>query len=411
MSLVTDTLATAFSVVGVNQTVSAFQQVENAQRRLDEANSKAGAKPSGANKRAVHEAEISLAQLQERIAASVATATVSMLREIAQAAEEATKAYVDFGNQVMSIRDLTGATASQSAQAVTLFRAAGIKDAMQAREILQLSRDEFSGKGLSALSMLGISGNTQQNGLALFNQIADALQQLPPGIQKARIETDLFGMRGVAALGPLLRMTHEQRAAFEALSSVNESALEVVQQYDIAVALLGATWEQKVVFPIVSLVLPALVKLIAALTWAAGVFGVIQQATNGWAGFVIVLAAMSAGVGILIVALAALSTTLIFQNTLLAIRAALSGPAGWTALAVAAGVAGIGAIGMVTLGNAAHAHETSQNAHTSAMNTHAAALQRHVDSLSSLNHGGRPEGLTKWDVQQLAMQGALGAIG
>lgn len=417
MSQFTDVLSTVFAVQGVQQTVAAFNSVQDAQRRLQQseeriADARANGTDTMAQAHSLANANAAAALSAERLAAVMATVTVSAFRQVITVVDEAIQRYGEFTRAALNLRDITGSSGAEAASFTAAFNAIGINDRTILRDFLRIARDTNTPHGQKALSEFGVHVTPGTTGTQAFLEASDGISKLQDGLQKTAAMQQLLGVRGVDAFLPWFRATDAQRQALLGLSTVSEENLEVMQRFQISSAILGATWEQKVVFPILGLVMPALTQLIGGLQWVMDLFAGIQSATHGIAGFVIVLGAMATGVVVLGVALAALSTTLIFQNTLLAIRAALTG--NWAGLAIAAGVGavalGAGAFALNALDKSKNP-DHSRDAHTRAMMAHTEALKTAAEDWTGLLQVGIPKGLNSSDIQQLARQTALGAIG
>jgi hypothetical protein len=411
VSAVTDILATVFVTQGVAQTVNSYATVENAQRRLAQAQERAYYAPSVGARNSLANAEAAALQSAQKQSLLTAGIVTSAFGVIAAAVKKATDEYSAFGTEVMNIRDLTGASARESARAASLFRVAGVSDMQAMRDILKLSKDAFSSQGASAMSMLGVPANTGQTGLALFNQIADALQKYPAGIQKAEIETELFGTKGVAALQGLLRMTSEQRQAVLDLSDANDKSLATLQRFQFASALLGETIQQRIVYPIIEKLLPTILHVLDALTWLTNAFAAADRWSHGFLGVAAAIFAISIATVAAVSAFVQLAKALKLAAVWQAILDALSG--NWKNLAIGAAVAA--GVGLSIYGFDRWLDKSGGSsdlpANTAAIQQNTAALTQWTDNFASFNHGGIPGGLSKLDIQQLARRRALGTIG
>lgn len=413
MSLVTDVLATVFTITGVQTVANAFNTLQTAQEKLNKAQAASDAKPgSDKLRKAFEDAQEAAEKAGGAVVGSFIRPAIAGMALLVSAIRDATEEYTKFGVAAMNLRDITGASGADSTKAETLFRGFGINDSQVMRDMLRLSRDTITPKGEQSLGQLGIDPKSGATGLALLGQVADALDKVKSGTAKAALETDLFGLRGVTALQPYLRAGKAARDQMADLSTVTEQNLAVVQQWELANALLGATWEQKVVFPIMELVMPALVGLVGMLGSVIWFMGQVQQATGGWAGFAAVLLVVAGAVGALIVAWQFYNVTAAITAAWEAVKAAFMG--NWGALAAGVAVATTIGVGVAGFGAWNNAHPTAdgKDANTKALSENTAAINRQTDNLGKLNKaGGIPDGLSRFDIQQLARMRALAIIG
>lgn len=204
-----------------------------------------------------------------------------------------------FHQEVMNIRDLSGASDRASFMGATQFEAAGIRDTAVMRDILRMTRASFSSQGQSALSMLGVPNDINLNGLSLFNEILDKVRALPSGQRRTKIIEDLFGsgggsgMMGITALLPLLRMTGDQakEAANIAANSYIPDLDNRVQKFSVSLGLMGQAIKRGIWDPIVSFALPPITLLINIVKTGAEWFGVLNKSLLGIPGALLGMAA------------------------------------------------------------------------------------------------------------------------
>lgn len=424
MGVITDTLATFFSVSGVATLINAYQAVQAAETRLMNAQQAVNATMAGtaARRRAVTNLNNALASASQAAAAAelatagvIAGVGVAALSTLTSGLREAISAYVEFGRQVSDIKDLTGASAKEAAQAAELFRVAGVKDATAVRDFIRLSKDFRTAQGNSGLLALGISP-TNMNGdaMALFDQIANKLNAMQDGVRKTQIMEELFGARGATAMLPLLRMTEEQRHQVQALGDAfNSEGLAAIQEFTFASNLLGETLMVKVAYPIAQRLLPILTGLTNAVIGVLDAFGRINEATHGILGMALAFGAVGTAIGAIMIAIPPLIAAL---SSLAVVEAVVDAFAGqWQNLA--AGLA-IGAIAGIGLGALSGSFNSPMQENTSALqhnnellaqnNTN---LARIADTFLKQSQGGIPKGFQSGDVNELLRQMALGAIG
>lgn len=426
MPVITDVLLTVFATQGVAGTLNAFNRMQAANERLVLAQqnmARVAGNPSASyiqyltawHRLNQANREVLAATMEElRVGALTSAAAVGAL---VKAGEKAVEVYSQFGMEVMNIRDLTGDTLHNSARMASLMRVSGMTDMMEVRELLRVGAASFSGKGQQALGLLGIPANVNESGLTLLNQIIDRLNGMQDGILKTQIMEDLFGKRGVAAMLPLLRMTKEQRdAAMELADSFSEADAKAIQSFQVSSALLGQTILQKVVFPIASKLLPMLEGLIMVVTRIVNLFAFLDNILGGIPTWVVAFGGMAVAIyNILrIVILAAKAFQLL--NVRMAINAFIQGiiarnPAMIAAGVVALGLAGYGAYATFSNGDDSKSRDSATDKFGRAVDNFSGAIARMADEFGNLKGKNVPGGLGQLDIQALARQRAMGAIG
>ena len=207
----------------------------------------------------------------------------------------------EFTRETQALRSVTGGTAGEAAGLHAAFAAAGVSQGMGIREVEKIEQAARTAKGSRALGQLGV-GRGSGDGIQDFTKIIAALSKMQDGVKKTRIEMDLFGARGVASLGPLLRMTEFQTAQIKYLSrAFNGGALTDIERMNTSFNLLGETILQRLVVPFTAKLAPALddtAKLIMLIVnglsvlndWMGGdllpnLFGPFTQILNEYADF------------------------------------------------------------------------------------------------------------------------------
>ena len=203
----------------------------------------------------------------------------------------------EFTRETQALRSVTGGTAGEAAGLHAAFAAAGVSQGMGIREVEKIEQAARTAKGSRALGQLGV-GRGSGDGIKDFTKIIAALSKMQDGVKKTRIEMDLFGARGVASLGPLLRMTEFQTEQIKYLSrTFNGGALTDIERMNTSFNLLGETITQKLIVPLVDDLAPALAGttnlLITVTDWIGklhdmggsylgglGIFGVGIEALN-----------------------------------------------------------------------------------------------------------------------------------
>lgn len=251
--------------------------------------------------------------------------------------EKVFQKFIDFAKEVLNIQALTGSTRQQAVQLATLFRVAGISEQLTYRDIANLPKTTRIGRPAEALYTLGVKIKPGENGAELFGDIFKALDKLKDGMIKTRVITDLFGVRGVAAMEGFLQMTKAQREQALLLASTFDGrGLDAVRSFGNSVSLLGETFLLKLVFPILQKVLPAIEKAVDIATQFINVLSYVDNLSGGILGIALAFGVVTFAV---IALIAALKQMAMWQ----AIIAALSG--NWKAIAAAVAVgAGFGAI-------------------------------------------------------------------
>lgn len=424
MPIQTDVLQTIFAVKGLSSLISAFnadaaaqQRMVGIQSRLDQ-QSALGAVSIALHNEMLHEtANAAQAATNAQIAflTVIGGAAVKAIQGIVTGLHDAVQAYVEYGDQVMAIRDLTGASARESAQAAELFRVAGVKDTQAIREYLKVAKDLTSGQGRMGLSQLGISPASGENTVHLFTRIIDQLGKMPAGMQRTLAMEELFGARGAAALAPLLRMTQQQREAALGLGDAfDTTALAGIQAFQNGVAYLGQAILVQLVYPLANALLPVLNLAISGFTK----FSNLLKSIPSWVVGVAALAGAFAGIGGAIAGIMLVVPPLIAAlRSIAVVEAIIDALAGqWQNLfagAVAGAAAGIGiyGIGQLTGGDASNENTSAVNANTSSNLRVAGAMDKFTDSWQEFNRGGIPRGLQRGDVAELNRLARLSAIG
>lgn len=404
MSLATDILAITFVTQGVESTVSAFHAVENAQRRLAQAEARqadlvANNKDTMGSANALINAQATATQVAEKAVFRYAGVAVAAFQEIVSAAREATEQYEDYTNMVMNLRDITGSTSAEAGKEASLFRVAHITDVQAMRDILRMSRDTQTPQGQAALQKYGVDTNGK-DGIQVFNELLDKMGETRNSIEKTADMQKIYGVRGVHALLPLLRMRKEERDMALSLSSVTDESLEKSRRFQVQSALLQETLNQKLVFPLaaqlmdaIAPALPALSNFLAQMGRMAEKVGLFDKLT-----FVVDVASFSLNVMANILKfigdqLDRLSHVPILGQFL-------------NAFAHPFQFAHDQAFGKENFSNS-----NPMQAHTEALRENTAAMRQMTENWGDLNHSGIPKGLNGYDVEQLARQWALGAIG
>lgn len=418
-----DILSTLFTVGGHQAVITATNQVAAAQKNLaratiNNAYGGAGTNPIAAAQalaqatKDARDVQVSQAQTFARTAAIQVAGFLAIGAAIDLTAEK----LVRYGIQIMNIRALTGASASDSVRAENLFRISGVGDSQVMRDIIRMGKDAFSAQGQGALAQLGVSPGGG-NGLQLFNQIADQLQNMQDGLRKTELEERLFGIRGVAAIQPLLRLTRQQRNEINALSdSFDTNMLPSIQSFQTEMGIAGQTILQDFIFPLSRSFMPIIITVSQVLGGLAKAFNTVNNALGGFLGFAVGVGAVAlmftfatAAVINMAKAMNILKGLQIAYNLALAVGDALGG--NWVALAaglaVAAGIGGYALYKGTSGGD--NADPVSKN--TSALKDNTAAMIRMGDSIGALSGRGVPGNLTPSDVSTIYRQGKIAAVG
>lgn len=409
----TDILRTIWESRGIGQLVNSYAQAISA------ANSYAAAENRVDFAASLQQREMAINSLQLATARYIASAVVGTAI-MAIGAARATMAYSEWAKEIMNVRDLTGATARDSARAMALFKVAGVTDIQVMRDLLRISKATFNPQGQAALGMLGISPNVGKSGLALFNEIADALNKSTlPALQKTMLMEQIFGTRGVAALLPLLRLTKSQREETSKLADEYDASLPAMQRFQFQMANLGMTMFIKVISPMAKQLIPVIIKAVNVFGWMARAFGSLNQATGGLAAYAVVLTGIVTSFLLWATAirkiwglLYLMLTPLKANVTLMAMASALAGQ--WKNIAIAAAIGGVAWVGMNLMGGNKRESEMDSAAgdlKDAAENMNDAS---HVmmDAFKTYNKGGSiPSNLGEMDIISLQRSMALGAIG
>lgn len=418
MALSADILQSIFQVTGISATVSAYAQVAQAALKMGAAQTKAAAAvnigpvASGAAYAKSLAAYSSLATAASLAVIGLAAASVAAFAVVVTAVDGMVSQYQRLGTQILDLRDLTGASGTDAAKAVSLFGAAGINDATQLREILRLSKDLRTAQGTRGLAMLGIAPNPNKTGLQLFNEVIDKASQMQSGLRRTQAIEEIFGARSAAALLPLLRMTKEQRKEAESMGEVwSGPALQALQEFNAETGLLGQAFISHIVVPIAQLVLPALTKATKYLKQFLEALD--SPLVKAGATFIIVTTGLTAIATLAIAAVPAI-TLLTAAFGRLATMQALSDALIPGGIAIIAGAA-IAAAGVGYYASQAQAAsgDGSVKANTAALQANTAALGQLTPFFTRLFGGkGAPTQLSNAGViAQLESAQALGAIG
>jgi hypothetical protein len=423
MTTITDNLISAFEVAGVVSSVAAFTALAHAQEKVARAEedlqivvakgqllTNAGV----AAARKLHDANITLAKTMILTGAGMLTAGVVTIATL----QRMTAAYVRFGNEVMNVQDMTGASAKDAARALTLMQVAGVNDIQTARELLRLNQAVFNPTAMTALAKLGISPNPNQSGLELMEKVFDRLQKMPNSMRKTGIMEDIFGVRGVAAILPVLRMSREQRQQVYSLAdSYNTRLLPAVQQTQFAFGMLGQTIMMQLIFPIAEKLLPLFGATTQALVTIIAWVNKLDQTLGGVFSWVVAIVAALAGFALAARGIAILIHAIKLLNIQLGItallKAAVTGD--MRAVAMVAAVAGI-AIGASIWAHYNNPERDSKEDRAAqkmerAVDKFESAVNRMVSGLNPLHGNGVPSGLKEIDIMALNRMVGLGAIG
>ena len=220
--------------------------------------------------------------------------------------------------------------------------ARGIKDAI----------DKGTGPAAEAFTQLGIR-LTDANGKirdtdAVMLDLADRFQQMPDGTEKAALASKIFGQRLGSELIPMLNMGGDAvRKMSTALTqdfadkaaAFNDKLKDVQEKLgDVVIKLTEA------LLPAIEAIIPAIESLVTAFTSLPGPVQSLIVALGGISAVVTVFAPLVTAMktigpllGGLVTAIGPVVTAVKGLGTVL--TGVFSGPVGWVALAVAAGVA------------------------------------------------------------------------
>lgn len=416
--VINDTLMTVFAASGAGLVLNYCSQMATAQEKLAKAQMKAaltnplthpGEFVSAAS--AVKTAQMGLARSWVAGAGMVAGAVGVYAMAMKQMIDE----YAKFSREVMTIKSLTGASSKDSVKAVLMGQVAGMSDTTEIREILRSGSAMFSSGGQGALAKLGIAANPNQSGLAVLNQIMDRLQDMPDSLRKTQIMEQIFGARGVAAMQPLLRLTKEQRGEIDNLSAAYDTGgLAAIQQYSAESALLGASFQQNIIFPIAQAIIPALTEMTQWISGLIGFFGWLNKASGnflagfaGWAGAAMAIVGVVSAINMLVNAF----KLLIASETIAALMAGDFSAIGRLTLGIGAVAGVIGGIDAMANSGQTKPEDTAANKMNKAADKMETTVNKMADAFDSLKGKGVPGGLSTVDIQSFYRAGAIGAIG
>ena len=233
-------------------------------------------------------------------------------------------------------------TSIQSLEKAFPNLARGIKDAI----------DKGTGPAAEAFTQLGIR-LTDANGKirdtdAVMLDLADRFQQMPDGTEKAALASKIFGQRLGSELIPMLNMGGDAvRKMSTALTqdfadkaaAFNDKLKDVQEKLgDVVIKLTEA------LLPAIEAIIPAIESLVTAFTSLPGPVQSLIVALGGISAVVTVFAPLVTAMktigpllGGLVTAIGPVVTAVKGLGTVL--TGVFSGPVGWVALAVAAGVA------------------------------------------------------------------------
>ncbi len=417
MSLASDVFATIFEAKGHSAVVSAFNQVGIAQEALAIKEAKLAQLPID-QLAARKEAALSVARAEQSVASAARTTALSAAAGVtawAYGMMRLTDEYIRFGNAVMNVRDTTGASAKDSVRAETLARVAGVNDPQEMRELLRIGTSVFNGKGQSALARLGISASPNQNGLELFDKIADRLEGMQDGLRKTQIMEDLFGQRGVAAMLPLLRLTKDQREEVKNLADTfNADGLGAIQAFQFQAGLTGQTVMQDFVYPLARSAMPIITEVFEFVRKLAHGFSVLNEAMGGSLGAAIVFFGVAKAISTAVTAVQALTTA--YKGLAIA-EAFAEGPAGLAKLAAGVAVAGLATVAInkaidgVSGSPGSDGHAQAVDKFSNSVDKMEKVVNRLGDSFDSVKGGGIPGGLSQLDIGAIYRNGDLRTIG
>jgi hypothetical protein len=368
-------------------------------------------------------AQQNVAKIAAQEAMVTATAAIAVIGAEIALVKEGIEEYGNLARQIRMVSGLTGASTRQAEQFVNLSAVAGVNPAQSARELMQMARTTNTPKGAAAMARLGVTPGA--NELDTFYKIIGSLSKMQDGVQKTRLEMDLFGARGVAALQPFLALQGDIiEASNELTAHLDGKTMAAIAHLQQNVGLLGETFTNNFVIPIAQKIVPALDWLITKIRWLINEFHKLDEALEGIPSLLTVFVGIGVAVGVIVIGLIAWGTAIkaiialqIIQAGWSAIIAALSGPAGWAALAVAGVVAagvGISYYASKSGGDGKDAGKDIKDGadkFSGAVNAFGDAVNAHVNNWSKIAGGQLGSGFTEADYAFLAMQNAQGAIG
>ena len=415
MSIITDYLQTVFQVSGISSVVGAFARVSQATQQLDYAEQRLAATGTLSALNGLINATRQLGMANLMLSQQAFGAFEGLVR----AGEQAIQTYSELAKSIQTVADLSGSTLRESAQAVALFRGAGISDTTAIRDMLRLGRDMSNPAALGALSRLGVVMTPQKSGVQVLKETLAALDRMPDSLLKTSLEVQAFGQRNVVALQTLRMMTHEQRDSLTALGdAVDTKVLPAFTRFQASMNILGLTVLVKIVGPLASKLLPVFQKVVDFTTNVVKGFDKLNEKTGGLAMVGLVFGGIAAsivliGTGIVyaIAAFQKLNEVLKITDLLEAIADAFSG--NWAALAAGLGVAAAGGLalwGLNKWGQSA-SQSNSGNGPAATMQDAANTFAGAVNDFKSLMRGSGPAGLNPVDISAIERMGALKAIG
>lgn len=412
-----------FAAKGISSVISDFQRLEAETERLRQAEARFASSRTTSNFASLMTAQQNVAKIAAQEAMVTATAAIAVIGAEIALVKEGIEEYGNLARQIRMVSGLTGASTRQAEQFVNLSAVAGVNPAQSARELMQMARTTNTPKGAAAMARLGVTPGA--NELDTFYKIIGSLSKMQDGVQKTRLEMDLFGARGVAALQPFLALQGDIiEASNELTAHLDGKTMAAIAHLQQNVGLLGETFTNNFVIPIAQKIVPALDWLITKIRWLINEFHKLDEALEGIPSLLTVFVGIGVAVGVIVIGLIAWGTAIkaiialqIIQAGWSAIIAALSGPAGWAALAVAGVVAagvGISYYASKSGGDGKDAGKDIKDGadkFSGAVNAFGDAVNAHVNNWSKIAGGQLGSGFTEADYAFLAMQNAQGAIG
>lgn len=430
MSLTSDISEIIFATRGVSNVIADYQRIATAEERLQMLQEKAYYAPAGAQRDAAQQAvrdalrqseQQGLRQAAQEAAYAVSGA-VNLIKTEIHWVQEAIAAYTDYGKTIQAVASLSGASLQGSEKFTNMARVLGVSGQQEIREVMRLSKDMQSSKGRGALGQLGINP-VGKDTLQTFTEATQKLSQMKDSARKTALEMELFGGRLAVSLQPFLHQSADIIAKTDELSAhIDGRAVAAINHFQQSSNLLGQTILVDVVFPIISILLPAIDATINKLQEIIVVVHKMDEMFHGafsWGAIVIGIALAAGGIAVAFVAAAKALKVLIalqwVENAALAVRDALSGPVGWAALAVAGVVAATVGVAAWTQ-HGADGDKTgsdlkeSANSFSNSVRDFGASVAN-FKSWSGIGGSQTPSGLSETDFQFIQMQNMQGAIG
>lgn len=204
------------------------------------------------------------------------------VRTIIHAFSEVASAAERLSNEILTVQQLSGSSFKEAAGMSALMNVAGVSDAAAMRELIMSIKNTRSVGGRAALYSAGVVPKPGENDLSIMRRYMDALSKMKDSTAKTAREIAFFGSKSTAVMQSLLRMPKALRdIALSVGESIDQRILVNIDVLKKQWALLTETIQDRIIFPMIGLILPPLLDLSGAAIQLANKFGELNDSTGG----------------------------------------------------------------------------------------------------------------------------------